>query len=164
MIGRLTLLLVIALLGTACEPPPDVEPLPCRNLEPGMAELGKGDLSTGFTELSDGDDVHVVFGPQGMHMLTLSLRVWDMEPSQAGGVGNRVSVGIRHEGVVVGGVSNDMEPSAQQDEITEFLGIRSVFTAAEVDVLDEEMANIEVIVSDGCGRELSATRPLRLTL
>ncbi len=166
MRGLRALLLLAATLAltTGCEPPPDVEPLPCRNPEPGVAELGVGDLSTGFLQVVEGDDIPVVFGPQGMHMVVVSSRVLNMEPAQAGGIGNRVSVALRHDGVVVGGTVNDMQPSADTPAGTDFLGIRAVITHAEVEDLDQVVADVEVVVRDGCGRELVAERELRFVL
>ena len=157
-------LLLIGLAGPGCEPEPDVEPLPCRNPDPGVAELGEGDLASGFLELVDGEDLSVVFGPQGMHMVHVSSRVVGLEPAQAGGIGNMVSVAIRYEGEVVGGVVADMKPSAVQGDVSDFLGVRAIITAAEVDLLDQQVADVEIIVRDGCGRELVAERPLRLVL
>ena len=162
MTGRLALLLV-ALAAFGCEPDPDVEPLPCRNLVPGVTELGIGGLASGFLPVSDGDDIEIIFGPQGQHMAFAAARVSDMEPAQAGGIGTTISLAFRHEGELVGGVvSRGMQPSRQQDEITDFAGVRAVFTAAEIDELYNEMVDVEIIVSDGCGRELAAERPLRL--
>lgn len=160
----LLVLLALGLACTGCEPEPDVEPLPCRNPEPGVADLGEGNLATGFLDLDDGQDLGVVFGPQGMHMVIVSARVAGMEPAQAGGIGNRVTVGIRHEGVVVGGTVADMQPSAEDAEFTDFLGIRAIITAAEVEELDQVEADVEIIVRDGCGRELVVERALRLVL
>lgn len=155
---------LLLVLLVACEPEPDVEPLPCRNAEPGVAELGAGDLASGFLEIADGDDIPVVFGPQGMHMITVSTRIVDMEPAQAGGIGNRVSMAIRWEGEVVGGTVNDMQPSEVIGDTSSFLGIRGIITEAEVEILDEQIAEVETIVRDGCGRELKASRNLRLIL
>ena len=153
---------LLALVLLACEPVPDEEPLPCRNLEAGVADLGAGDLDSGYQELVDGDEITIVFGPQGMHMVTVSSRVIDLEPAQAGGIGNEVSLAVRVGGEVVGGVVSDMEPASQVGEVSDFLGIRGVFTEAEVDRLYGELAEVEVVVRDGCGRDLTAQRELRL--
>jgi hypothetical protein len=157
-------LLLLGLAGPGCEPEPDVEPLPCRNPEPGIADLGEGDLASGFLDLIDGEDLAVAFGPQGMHMVHVSSRVLGLEPAQAGGIGNRVSVAIRFEGEVVGGTVADMQPSEVQGDVSDFLGVRAIITAAEVDLLDQQVTDVQVIVRDGCGRELVAERPLRLVL
>lgn len=154
----------LALAALGCEPAPDVEPLPCRIAEAGVSTLGEGDLSTGYLELDDGQDLAVSFGPQGMHMVFVSARISNMEPAQAGGIGNRVSVAIRLQGEVVGGTVADMKPSVTDGGISDFLGIRAIITAAEVEDLDGQVTDVEVIVRDGCGRELAADRPLRLVL
>ncbi len=161
---RRKLPLIALLLVQACEPAADVEPLDCDNPVPGISIVGKGNLETGFKDLEDGADLLFVLRPQGMHMIMLSARIFDMEPAQAGGIGNRVTVAVRHEGVVVGGTVADMQPSLVAGEATDFLGVRAVFTAAEIDLLDQEVADVEITVRDGCGRELVAERPLQLTL
>lgn len=156
----------IGLLGflAACRPAPDVEPLPCRNPEAGLAELGKGDLDTGFIALEDGDEIEVVFGPQGMHMIVVSARIVDFEAAGAGGTGTDVSVAIRYGGEILGGTVGQLEPSLETEDGVEFLGIRAVFTVSEIEPFDGVPAEVEMVVVDGCGREISAERTLVLAL
>ena len=54
MIGRVVVLLCAVLALAGCRPPADVEPLACRNAEAGEAQLGMGDLDTGFVAAPDG--------------------------------------------------------------------------------------------------------------
>jgi len=149
------ILLLGATLG--CEPPPDVEPLACRKAAPGEAELGAGDLATGFIPLEDGEEVPVVFGPQGMHMIVVSIQVDDLEAAEVGSLGNHVQVAMVLEGEVVGGTVIDMEPMANGD-LSEFLGLRAVFTVAEIQEVIGEVIEVEGAVVDGCGRELETSR------
>ncbi|MBW1881494.1 MAG: hypothetical protein JRI25_18375 [Deltaproteobacteria bacterium] len=153
----------ILLLGStvACEPPPDVEPLACRKAAPGEADLGAGDLAAGFIPLEDGEDIPVIFGPQGMHMIVVSIQVRDLEAAEVGTMGNHVQVAIREQGEVVGGTVIDMEPLTSA-EVSEFLGLRAVFTVAEIQDVIGKVIEVEGIVRDGCGRELETARWLTL--
>ena len=148
------LLLALALLLAACEPPMDVEPLPCRNVLPGTAELGIGNLATGFQPRDDDAEVYVEFGPQGMHMLIVSVRALDLEKPSVGGGGNRLRIGIRHDGYVVGGTVSEVQPQVIDERTSDFLGLRPIFTVAEIDELVGEDIYVEAIVTDGCGREI----------
>ncbi len=159
----------LALLGAllaclvGCEPEVDVEPLPCRNRDPGIADLGAGDLATGFLPVEDGDKMFVMFGPQGMHMIVVSVVVDSFERPSAGGAGNEISVAIRHEGEVVGGTITHVFPAMNGDTAS-FLGLRAVFTQAEVDELADKLADVDVTVRDGCGRAIETTRSVKLSL
>ncbi len=149
------------MLLVACRPAPDEEPLPCRNDEPGEALLGAGDLGTGFLELED--ELLVAFGPQGMHMVILSLRVWDMEEPAAGGFGSEVRIAMLDDGEVFGGTLATLTPSVEEVEYVEFLGLRAVITAAEVEGVTGRPIELVGTVIDGCGRELSSSHELTLT-
>lgn len=155
----------LALLAlVACRPPPDEEPLACRNEEAGQAELGVGDLNTGFLPLEDGDPLFVSFGPQGMHMVVVSLRVTAMERSSGGGQASRVEIALWQDGEIVGGTSNAMLPSAESGEVVDYLGLRAIFTVAEIEGVGNRAATVEGTAVDGCGRELSASMDVFLTL
>ncbi len=154
---RLALLAALAL--AACD---STEELECLNPEPGVAEVGAGDLTTGFIELDDGDDVSVVLGPQGLHMIVVSARAREFEmPSQAV---IHVEVGIRAGGEIVGGTVANVEPSSFIDGAVELLGLRAVFIVEEVRPLDGQLADVELVVVDGCGRRLESTRRVRLAM
>ncbi len=157
--------LLVALLASlvGCEPEIDIEPLPCRNRDPGVADLGPGDLATGFLPVEDGDKMFVMFGPQGMHMIVVSVVVDDFERPSVGGAGNEIAIAIRHDGDVVGGTVTHVFPSMKGDTAS-FLGLRAVFTQAEVDDLADKLADVDVTVRDGCGRAIVATRSIRLSL
>lgn len=152
---------LVALLG--CRPPPDVEPLACRNTEAGVAELGIGDVNSGFVPLQPGDPLPILFGPQGMHMVVVSIRVTDMEQSSGGPVG-RVDVAIVQDDAIVGGTTAEIAPSAESDGIVDYLGLRAVFTAAEIDAIGDRDATLDGTVVDGCGRELTTSIDVWLEL
>jgi hypothetical protein len=156
------LAIAAAAAAGACEPPLDEEPLPCRNAEPGRAELGIGNRDTGFQPLADGEDVQGLFGTQGMHMVIVSVRVRDLEKAGVGGRGNRLELALLHAGEVVGGTVNEVQPTTSEGGFDEFLGLRPVFTVADVMPLEGELVDVEASVTDGCGRDLPALRSWRL--
>ncbi len=161
---RPVLLAGAAVLATACNPPEDVEPLACRNEDPGTATLGKGDLNAGFITVEEGDPLAVLFGPQGMHMVVVSVQVENLETSSAGGLGNDVSIGMWQDGEIIGGTKGDLIPVEAAGGLSEFLGLRAVITVAEVETVGNQDAYIEATVVDGCGRELTTGKDLWLAL
>ena len=154
----LPLVLALGWVVAACEPPPDEEPRPCMNPDPGVGLLGFSDDAMEFAPLEDYQEVAVQFGPQGQHMLTLSDRVVGMERASAGGIGHPMDFSIRVEGELVGGfVSDGLSPTETDGEIDYFHNIRAIFQAAEVEPLLDQVAEVEMTVGDGCGRDISAT-------
>jgi len=139
--------------------------LECANPEPGVVEVGVGDLDTGFTPVGDGDDVLVVLGPQGLHMVVVSARVQGFEMPAAGEM-CQVAAGIRSHGELVGGTVGRMDPElvVEQPGTALFLGLRAAFTIEDVRPLEGTEAQLEVVVTDGCGRELEGSRTVTLTL
>ena len=164
MRADLVALAAAALLATGCNPPSDIEPLACRNEDPGVAALGMGDLDKGFTPVEEGDTLPLVFGPQGMHMVVLSVQVDNLEASAVSGLGNEVAIGLYQDDEVVGGTKGDMVPVAGSEDVAEFLGIRAIITAAEVEEFGNQVAYVEATVVDGCGRELTDGMVLWLQL
>lgn len=151
------------LLPLACEPAPDVEPLVCRIAEPATLTVGLGDLGTGFVEIEDGDDVPVVLGPQGLHMIVVSVRLDQFEMPSLGDQ-TKVSIAIRQDGELVGGLAGDLPPTTVAGESVEFLGLRAEFVVAEIEPFVGKRADIVVTVLDGCGRDIRVSRSLRLAL
>ncbi len=152
------------LAAGGCEPPPDVEPQVCGAGPPPQAQLGLGDEDTGFVPLRRGDDAPIVLGPQGLHMIVLALRVAPWDPRASAEGATKLKVAIEHEGEVVGGVVDRLAPSKVEGDRADFLGIRAVFTVAEVLPLGGETALIEASVEDACGHAISAKEEVRLTI
>jgi len=155
-------LAAIAVVAPACEPDPDVEPVVCTNPEPARAELGVGDEETGFQPLEDGDEFRIVLGPQGMHMLVVAVRLEHFELPTAASGQSPVRVAVRHGDQLIGGIQDTMTPSTISGDVVQFLGLRAVFTVAEIEPYIGEMATITVEIVDGCGRTIRATREVRL--
>lgn len=133
----------------------------CENPEPGVAELGLGDLDSGYVPATDGGDVRVVLGPQGLHMIVVSVRVWQLEAPPAGEPCH-LGVAIDHDQQLVGGAIADVMPVAGAGGATDFLGLRTTFQISDVRALDGELVQLVANVTDGCGRSIQATRTLRL--
>lgn len=161
-LSRLALALALA-ASWGCDPAADVEPEICRKPEPAKARLGVGDKSTGFIPVSDGDGATVVLGPQGLHMVVLSVRLEGFELPSVGGSRSRIQAAVREDGVVVAGaVEPATQPSSIQADNVEFLGIRATFQADDVDVFNGVLADVSVQVRDGCGREIRTSNKLKL--
>ncbi len=153
--------LLVALV--ACDPAPDVEPQVCRKPEAAVPELGVGNLATGFQSIEDGAGVTVALGPQGLHMVVLSMRLTGFELPTAGAKRTRVRASVRDQGKVIAGADDpSVQPSKIDGDQVEFVGIRAIFQADEVDPLDGVLADFHISVRDGCGREIEATRQLVL--
>jgi len=150
------LLALVATTAAGCAGDPA-----CTAPEPGSAEIGLGDLDQGFTPMSDGVEVPIVLGPQGLNMIVVSVRVSDLEPSGAGSY--RVGVAIELDDQVVGGTVGELVP-VDGGDASDFLGLRVIVTVAEVRPLDGALVDLVADVTDGCGRVIEAVRPVRLTL
>ena len=149
--------------GSLCEPPPDVEPLACRNAEAGTAELGIGNKVTGFVPLEDGSDIAMILGPQGQHMITTRGRVHNLElPSGAGGSAFRVAVTAAVDDKVVAGTAGQFGPATAPGNAVEFLGMWTILIGDSIRELDGRMSVFTLTVTDGCGRDVTTTKNLRL--
>lgn len=160
-------LLALALLGGgACVPGQDVEPWLCENPDPAFAELGAGDLETGFQELDDGSDIGIVLGPQGLHMIVVSVRLEGFEMPTVGGGATPIQVAIRTGDTLVGGAVEELAPSTEDPAMdrVEFLGLRAIFSVADIIALGDVLAEVDASIQDGCGREIRTSANLKLTL
>ncbi len=127
------------------------------------AEIGLGDLATGFSPMSDGTEVPIVLGPQGLNMIVVSVRAVDLAPSADGA--HPLAVGVYHGGEVVAGAIGTLEPVPAEDgSAADFLGLRVVFTLSEVRPLDGQPAEVQATITDGCSQPVLATRTVTLTL
>ncbi len=154
---------LMALSTAACVPAEDIEPMVCENVQAASPDFGIGNMETGFTAIDDGQDIHIVLGPQGLHMIVVSVRLNGFEMPSVGSDRSRVSVAIRHDGQLVGGTYARLAPSRIEGQDVEFLGLRAVFTH-EVKPLDGRIASVAIGVTDGCGRDVRVARTLRLSL
>lgn len=151
---------IVILLIAACEPAEDVEPFSCESPDPGLLEVGVGDLATGFVPINDGDPVQVLLGPQGLHMIVVSARIQGYEAPPYGERA-RVTAATRLDGEVIGGTVGFLLPEQAEPDRYDFVGLRSVF-AAEVEVFVGKQADVVITVQDACSRDVRASR--RVTL
>ena len=127
------------------------------------AEIGLGDLETGYASMDDGADVPIVLGPQGLHMIVVSVRVDGLRTTP--GDLHRVTVAVEHEGAVVAGTVGEVASApAPGDSVADFLGLRVVFAIEEVRPLDGVAATVIATITDDCGEEIAAERGIRLRL
>jgi hypothetical protein len=146
----------------ACEPMPDVEPSACHNLEPAVAEIGTGDENTGFKPTVDGDDALVTLGPQGLHMILISVKLTDFETPSAGAGQSRLWLSVRNQETLLGAIPATERPIALDDKNVAFLGLRPVMTLDNVSEYFGKLSEVEVTIRDGCDRLIHAKRIVRL--
>ena len=156
--------LLACLLGalTACEPAPDVEPSACHNPEPGVAELGTGDENTGFKPTADGDNALVTLGPQGLHMILVSVKLKNFETPAAGSGPSRLWLSVRNQDTLLGAIPATESPKTLDDQTVVFLGLRPVMTLDNVADYFGQLSEVEVTIRDGCDRLIHAKRTVRL--
>ena len=143
-------------LGLAtCGPPMDEEPLACRNVDEGIASIGAQDTSNGFLPVADQSELLIQFGPQGMHMVTVSLRVDNFEMPRAGSGGTHVTLALIQDGIVQGGTVGNLSPTLVVGNRVEFHAVRAIITEAEIGKMVGRPAQMRADIEDGCGRLLS---------
>ena len=103
----------------------------------------------------------VVLGPQGLHMLVLSARIEGYEWPLGDRQPTRIEAAMRLDGEVIGGVVDHVAPSLSADGHAEVLGLWAIFRL-EYDEYIGKMADVSVMVEDGCRRRLVDTRHVRL--
>ena len=161
-LSRLGVLAALGLALAACEPAEDVEPFACDSPVPGIAELGIGDLGTGFVPLADGDDLQIVLGAQGLHMVVLSMRIQGFEMPRTSGQNTMVTTATRTDGQVIAGMQRQLKPDTAAADQVEFLGLRTVFVVDELAAYVGRIVDAVVTATDGCGRTITARRSVRL--
>jgi len=155
-------LLLLAALSTVtvsgCVGGGDDEMVTCNFSGPATALVGGGTSQTGFVNLSDGADMTVVLGPQGLYMVTPSIRVQNMYPGKAGRTGNsndpEVVVELYLGGELIGGSARENIGLRQSVDGDEALGIFAPFTAELTDYLGRTVT-VKGTVEDACGRSTS---------
>ncbi len=149
-------------LLTSCEPAPDIEPSACRNPVPAVAELGTGDLNTGFKPMADGADALVTLGPQGLHMILVSVKLTGFEAPPAGGGRSQLWLSVRSQDTFLGAIPATEKPVVLDDKTVAFLGLRPAMTLDNVSAYFGKLSEVEVTIRDGCDRLIHAKRMVRL--
>lgn len=137
------------------------EPVDCSAAGPASAELGGGTQGTGFIPLSDGSAMTLVLGPQGLYMVTPSVRVRGMYPGVAGRLNHdsdpEIVIEARLDGALIGGSAREHIGMVEVGDAAETTGVFVPFDVDRAEYLGE-LVTLELEVSDACGR--SATDAL----
>ena len=147
---------------TACVPAPDVEPSACRNPLPAVAEIGSGDENTGFKPMADGDNALVTLGPQGLHMILVSVKLTGFEAPSAGSGQSKLWLSVHNQDTLLGAIPATESPIVLDDQNVVFLGLRPVMTLDNVSDYFGKLSEVEVTIRDGCDRLITARRIVRL--
>ncbi len=155
-----SLLLILAISG--CTPNADVEPTSCHNDQPGSMEIGGGDMATGYKALKDGDNALVTLGPQGLHMILVSVKLKNFEAPQVGSGTSKLWLSVYHGDKLLGATPVTEKPVQLGDTTVVFLGLRPTITADDAKAYFGDLSTVEVSIRDGCDRVVQAKRVVRL--
>ena len=141
---------LLALVAVGC----GGEAVDCTFTEAASVVLGGGTTQTGFLALNDGDDMTVVLGPQGLWMVTPSVRARGMYPGVAGrrdGNDPLIEIKAYLNDVEIGSSAREHLGLTQTANGDEGLGIFMPFTALQVEYLGMSVL-LRGTVSDACAR------------
>ena len=167
----LALVIVCCFALAACDPPPGPGPgidgdagavapsmVDCAIDEPMFLAVGGGSSLTGFVDLADGADMTGVLGPQGLYMVTPSIRGRGMYPGTAGRVGNaddpQIVIEVLAGGAVVGGSARENLGLTSTPDGYEKLGIFTPFEGNVSEYAGREVT-LRATVSDACGNTIT---------
>lgn len=136
----------------------DPNPLVCDFEGPAQVVLGGGTQQTGFLTLQDGADMTGSLGPQGLYMITPSVRAKNVYPGKGGSVGDARDPEIVVEAYLgqdlVGGSAQARMGLTMTPDGGERLGIWVPFNGR----LDEYVGKTVVLmttVADACGQTVT---------
>jgi len=136
------------------------EPVDCTPGGTPSAQVGGGSQGTGFIALQSGDPMTVVLGPQGLYMVTPSVRVQNMYPGQAGRTGDGadpiIEFTLELAGDTIGGSAREHMGLTVTADGGERLGVFTPFTPDISNYIDQTIT-VRVDVEDACGRTASAS-------
>lgn len=150
------LVLAIVAAGYGCSGGGEV--VDCAIAEVASVVVGGGTTQTGFLDLSDGADMTIVFGLQGLYMVTPSVRVHGMYPGVSGRTGNgndpEILIELLLGATIIGGSARANLGLTANVVGDERLGIFTPFTGERVTYLGQTIT-IRANVSDACGNSAS---------
>ncbi len=136
------------------------EPVNCTPMGSPSAQVGGGTGSTGFVVLDPGDPMAVTLGPQGLYMVTPSVRVQNMYPGQAGRIGDDadpvVEFSLELGGDNIGGSARENLGLTVTADGAEVLGVFTPFTP-DLYTYINQLITVRVEVEDACGGTASAS-------
>lgn len=131
------------------------EDIVCEFSGAATAVVGGGTTQTGFVTLAPEAPMEVTLGPQGLYMLTPSVRVQNMYPGVSGRTGDANDPNITFElylnNVLIGGSAREHLGLTAGPDGDERLGVFTPFTAERSEYLGQ-VVSVEVLVEDACGR------------
>ena len=152
--------LVIAIMVAGCGCGGDGEVVDCTFDEAPSVVVGGGTTQTGFLDLNDGADMTIVLGPQGLYMVTPSVRAFGMYPGVSGRTGNsndpEILIELLDGSTVIGGSARANLGLTGTVAGDERLGIFTPFTE-ELSTYLGQTVTIRGEVTDACGRSASDT-------
>ena len=132
----------------------------CDQFGSASAQVGGGSDSVGFVALQSGDPMTVVLGPQGLYMVTPSVRIQNMSPGKAGRVGNsddpRVAFSLYQGTTNIGGSAREYLGLTQTADGAEVLGVFTPFTV-DISTYINQTITVKVEVDDACGRSATGS-------
>ena len=121
-------------------------------------ELGGGNPQTGFVELSAGSDMLGVLGPQGLYMVTPSVRAMGVYPGEDGRAGHpddpMVIIETYLDGVLVGGSAEENLGLTVNVAGMERLGIYVPFDG-DLSEFVGKTVTLRATIEDACGNSAS---------
>lgn len=130
----------------------------CDPAGPASVKIGGGSPQTGFVNLADGGAMTVVLGPQGLNMITPSIRAQGVSPGKSGRMGNAedplVALEASEGGSVVGASARARLGLMVTAEGAERLGIFLPFSVDPPRYLNKRL-RISASIEDACGRTAS---------
>lgn len=124
------------------------------------AQVGGGSDSVGFVALQSGDPMTVVLGPQGLYMVTPSVRVQNMAGGQAGRVGDsddpRVEFQLYQGSTNIGGSAREYLGLTSTADGSEVLGVFTPFTV-DISTYINQTITVKVDVVDACGNHATGS-------
>jgi hypothetical protein len=138
----------------------DGETIQCDFTGSASAVVGGGTAQTGFLALQSGAPMEVTLGPQGLYMVTPSVRVQNMYPGESGRTGNandpEISFEVHMGGSLIGGSAREYLGLTASAGGAERLGVFTPFTADRSQYIGQ-LVTVSVQVKDACGRSAGGT-------
>ena len=127
--------------------------------------LGAGTQQTGYVEIEDGDDMMGTLGPQGLYMVTPSIRAQQMYPGVEGRVRHdddpMIMIEARIGGETVGGSARTRMGLTIADDGLERLGVWVPFDG-DLTLYVNKMVLLRATVTDACDRSVMDTLLVRV--
>jgi hypothetical protein len=130
------------------------EAIVCDAVGPVVVDIGGGTEQTGFVPMADGAPMALVLGPQGLYMVTPSLRVRGVYPGVAGRrrdpADPEIAIEAALDGAVIGASAVEHIGLVVTADGAEAAALYVPFSVDRSEYL-EEVVTLHADVSDACG-------------